>query len=213
MPTKVCNATKGCAQEKDIVEFSKCGKKKDGTNKYKNICKECHNNITKQYNLNNPEKVKERRKRYSLNNPEKLKERRKRYREKNPEKVKESREKYLLNNIEKIMLNRSRRRAKQRALEHNITLEDIIIPEYCPVLGIKIEKNIGKAYKNGQPNSPSIDRIENSKGYIKGNIMIISHRANSLKNDATIEELEKVLAYMKEQDAIVKQQRDPTTDR
>ena len=40
---------------------------------------------------------------------------------------------------------------------------------------------------------PSLDRIDGAKGYVKGNVRVISHRANMLKNDATIEELELVL--------------------
>ena len=58
MPTKVCSFTKGCGQEKDVVEFTKGGKKKDGTIKYENICKQCKNNIARQCYLNNPEKQK-----------------------------------------------------------------------------------------------------------------------------------------------------------
>jgi hypothetical protein len=83
------------------------------------------------------------------------------------------------------MLSNSRQRAKKAGMEHTITIDDIVIPEYCPVLGIKL--NIGDRKKHG--NAPSIDRIDNLKGYTKENIMIVSNRANMLKNDATLEEL------------------------
>ena len=83
------------------------------------------------------------------------------------------------------MLNNSKQRAKKAGLEHTITLDDIVIPEYCPVLGIKLD--VGDRKKHG--NAPSIDRIDNAKGYIKENIMIVSNRVNMLKNDATIDEL------------------------
>jgi len=46
-------------------------------------------------------------------------------------------------------------------------------------------------------NSPTLDRIDNTKGYTKDNIIIVSFKANTIKNSATIEELEKVLQYYK----------------
>ena len=83
------------------------------------------------------------------------------------------------------MLNNSKQRAKGRNMEHTLILEDIIIPDICPILGIKLEVGDRKNHYN----APSIDRIDNTKGYTKDNIMIISAKANMLKKDATIEEL------------------------
>ena len=75
-------------------------------------------------------------------------------------------------------------RATKKGREFNIELEDIVIPETCPVFGAPLTE-------------PSIDRLDSSKGYVKGNIRVISLRANLLKNDATVEELTLVLADLK----------------
>ena len=83
------------------------------------------------------------------------------------------------------MLNNSKQRAKNSNLEHTLLLEDIIIPDYCPVLGIKLETGDRKNHYN----APSIDRVDNSKGYTKDNIIIMSTKANMLKKDATLDEL------------------------
>ena len=83
------------------------------------------------------------------------------------------------------MLNNSKQRAKVAGRENTLVLDDIVIPDFCPVLGIKLETGDRKNHGN----APSIDRIDNSKGYIKENIMIISDRANKLKKDASIDEL------------------------
>jgi hypothetical protein len=87
----------------------------------------------------------------------------------------------------------AKNRAKNRSLEFDLTLEDIIIPEYCPVLGIKLDLQASKM----QNNSPSLDRVDNSRGYTADNIAVISNRANRLKCDATAEELQKVVDWMR----------------
>ena len=80
-------------------------------------------------------------------------------------------------------------RAKQRAKKYNLDFDiqesDIIIPEKCPILEVPII--LGS--KDNYEYTPSLDRIDNSKGYVKGNIQVISKKANSMKNSATYQEL------------------------
>ncbi len=97
------------------------------------------------------------------------------------------------NHPEKWMLKRTKARAAKRGVIFDLVKDDIVIPEYCPVLGIKLEQ--GRNQK--LPNSPSLDRIIPSKGYVKGNVAVISLRANQIKNDATIEDLQKVINWLK----------------
>lgn len=78
----------------------------------------------------------------------------------------------------------ARERSKKKNLDFTITKEDIVIPERCPLLGIKLDTEV-----KDRIHSPSLDRIDASKGYIKGNVWVISNRANTLKNDATLQEL------------------------
>jgi hypothetical protein len=85
--------------------------------------------------------------------------------------------------------------AKQRAKKNNIVFsikkEDIIIPDFCPILGLKLKNN-----NILSDDSITLDRIENSKGYIASNIQVISWKANRLKSNSTIEELQKIINYM-----------------
>ena len=83
------------------------------------------------------------------------------------------------------LLNYARRNAKRRGEECGLELKDIVIPEFCPVLGIKLEPGS----HTHQDCSPSVDRIDSTKGYTKDNVWIISARANRIKNNATIEEV------------------------
>lgn len=85
-----------------------------------------------------------------------------------------------------IMLDRARQRAKSRGLEFSISIEDFEIPEYCPVFKYKLERNFeGKASYN----SPSLDRIDSSLGYVPGNVQVISYQANVMKNNASKQDL------------------------
>lgn len=96
-------------------------------------------------------------------------------------------------NIKEYLYNSAKTRAKQRNEEFSIDLEDIIVPELCPLLGIKMQYNEGIK----QDNSYSLDRIDSTKGYIKDNVWVVSLRANRIKNDSTIEELEMILNNLK----------------
>lgn len=92
----------------------------------------------------------------------------------------------------------ARQRANLNGWEFNIEIDDIIIPEFCPILGIRLVPATGKGSRVGATNdlAPSIDRIDSSKGYIKGNICVISKRANFLKRHANYKELLAVYTYM-----------------
>ncbi len=75
-------------------------------------------------------------------------------------------------------------KAKAAGLEYNLTIEDFLQEiSVCPVLGIALE------YSSGKENAVSVDRVDNSKGYTKDNIVLMSDRANRLKKDATLDEL------------------------
>lgn len=76
--------------------------------------------------------------------------------------------------------------SKQRELEFSITIDDIIIPIKCPYLNISLT-NIADGGR--QDTNISLDRIDNSKGYIPGNIQVISSKANYMKRNASIKEL------------------------
>lgn len=94
-------------------------------------------------------------------------------------------------------LSEIRRRCKKTEMECNISLNEIIIPTYCPVLGLEIEFCDCKDRRNCLHDSrPTIDRIDNSKGYIIGNCKVISWRANRLKGDGTAEEHERIADFI-----------------
>ena len=78
-----------------------------------------------------------------------------------------------------------RARSFHQHLAFDLLPEDIIVPIICPLLGIPLIPSEGRVSEN----SPCVDRIDNTKGYTKDNIWIISTRANRIKNDATLEEL------------------------
>lgn len=77
-------------------------------------------------------------------------------------------------------------RAKKTGIPFDLCIEDLISPDVCPILGVHLQRGKGHG---PQPYSPSVDRIDPTLGYIKGNIQIVSQRANVMKNNATPEEL------------------------
>jgi hypothetical protein len=76
------------------------------------------------------------------------------------------------------LLAKSRARSSKAGLKWNLTKDDIDIPEYCPYLGIKLTNNLDRA-----DSQISLDRIDSNKGYIKGNVEVISKKANIAKSN------------------------------
>ena len=94
----------------------------------------------------------------------------------------------------KTLLSNLKASAKKRNIIFDLTtadIDDIGIPITCPVLGIPIYFNRGKACDN----SISIDRIDSTKGYTKENIVIVSNRVNKLKSNASLEEMQNIVNF------------------
>jgi hypothetical protein len=89
--------------------------------------------------------------------------------------------------IRKSMLKAAKERAKKAGVPFSLTESDILIPTYCPVFGHKLERALGS--KGPGPFSPSLDRIVPQRGYVPGNVVVISNRANRAKSDLATEEL------------------------
>lgn len=89
------------------------------------------------------------------------------------------------------LLSRIRSNCRKFQIPFDLELADMHIPDVCPVLGIPLSLT-----STHRDNWPSVDRIIPELGYIKGNVRIISYRANRIKNDATVQELEQVLKYV-----------------
>ena len=99
------------------------------------------------------------------------------------------------NNPLSYMLSTARRRAQLKGIEFTITPTDFpTLPTHCPVLGIELHYGRGRGLR--QPDSASLDRRDTTKGYVPGNVEIVSWRANDLKGDATLDELKKLVAYL-----------------
>lgn len=112
---------------------------------------------------------------------------RSRYRASYPERHLESNRRYAANHQERVLVTKARARAKEKGVPFNLKFTDITIPDLCPYLGIPLEKATGS--NTAQPNSPSIDRVVPEKGYTVGNVEVISHLANTMKSNATKEQL------------------------
>lgn len=93
-----------------------------------------------------------------------------------------------------LRLQDARQRAAKRGIEFSIRWEDIDWVEVCPVFGMPLNYMGGGSTPG--PDAASLDRKDNTKGYVPGNVYIISHKANTLKNASTVDDLKKLLVYM-----------------
>lgn len=128
----------------------------------------------------------------------------KRQKEKDPEKAKLNCRKYAATRRLdfkfrlQMLVNASKQRAVLKNREHSITVDDLLAlwptDGNCPVFGFPLQFNSG----GFRETSPSVDRIDSTRGYTLDNIQILSWKANRIKSYATVEELEAVVSFMKQ---------------
>ena len=170
-----------CGETKPLDEFYNDRKQKDGKTVY---CKSC---LTA-YREAHRERSKEYMRRRRLQDNETIKAtRRKSWRELDPG---------------KRMLQQCRNRAKRKGLDFNLELSDIIIPEKCPLLDVPFQVGTQEDYEM----TYSLDRIDPSKGYVRGNVWVLTKKANSMKNSASRQELltfaNNVIKYFGDKDIV-----------
>lgn len=91
---------------------------------------------------------------------------------------------------------RARTRAQERGVPFDLMPDDIDVPTHCPVLGLPLQVN--HESRGSTRSSPTLDRLVPSKGYVKGNVVVISALANRIKQDAGSEEILKVGQWLRD---------------
>jgi hypothetical protein len=181
MTTKICSK---CKEEKDLKDFFP---RSDQPGKFRSSCKACHRDQDRKWAAANPEK-------YAAANADSTRQ----WRARNPERAREILLKSKERHYARVLFRSVRSKAQAKGIPFDIDPEDVVIPPTCPVLGISLTQEFTEdGHRPRQDGTPSIDRIIPSKGYTKGNIAVISMRANRLKSDATLTELKAILAYIR----------------
>lgn len=105
------------------------------------------------------------------------------------------------NKLGNVYLNRKlsgiKAKCKRLHIPFSLTCNDIIIPKICPILNIVLKFNKGLGVND---DSPSIDRIIPELGYVKGNVVVISNRANRIKNNSSLKEMKRIVGFYEKLD-------------
>ena len=193
------NKCRVCGQIKPIDEF--CTDKRNSCG-HNTLCRECKKEQDREYHkrvMADPARHAEenaKRKEWKKNNLDKVsaswteynarpevKERKQQWQTEHKTKSVLTEEQYL-----KEMLRHAKNRADKSNIPFNITLDDLIIPEKCPILETPLNWRESIRWEHPE-NVPSLDKIIPEKGYVKGNVCIISMMANTMKQNASFEQL------------------------
>ena len=94
-----------------------------------------------------------------------------------------------------VLFKNAKARAKLRDIPFEIAIKDIVWTDACPCCGHPFV--LGSPVKRPVPLTPSLDRKVPEKGYVPGNIVVLCHRCNTLKRDASVAEIETLLTWMR----------------
>lgn len=103
------------------------------------------------------------------------------YYQENKERIREHQNNVKTRDPQAYLIWKTRASAKKRGIPFELCKEDLEIPEVCPILRTPFEFNTDRTM--------TVDRIDNSKGYVRGNVQIISMKANTMKSNASVPEL------------------------
>lgn len=159
----------------------------------KNWCKACQKIYGRHWCARNPEKKRAAEEKYRRLRPEDAKARKRRYYRRNVEHEKARSRVWYAKNWLRFSLRSARKRALSRGIPFDIVWFDIEIPKKCPVLGIELALGVRGGFKDA---SPTIDRVIPEKGYVKGNVAVISKRANTIKNCGTAAEHRRIAKWI-----------------
>lgn len=110
----------------------------------------------------------------------------------NPERVKANVAITRTNKRLEGLIRCTRQTASKKGLDHTITVNDLVKVSHCPLTGIEIDWSV---HTGRHSRNPSIDRIDPDQGYIPGNVEVMSSLGNTMKCNATPEQL---VAFAKE---------------
>ncbi len=168
-----------CKLEKPLEDFHVAKRNRDGR---QYICKLCEKDRKQEWYSKNKEEVLKKQKEYYAENSEEILLKMKTFKENDYPK-----------NLAKYMLRRAKERASKKQIPFDLTIDDIQIPKFCPILGLELSVS----ERNGDKSkSPSLDRIIPELGYVRDNIQVISNLANTMKNCATKDQLNKFAIWV-----------------
>lgn len=142
------------------------------------------------YYQKNKELIKARNNAYYYANKEKQLANTKLYKQEHPEQARKWRGLWERKNPTYVMYHNAKRRARHLKLPFDLSWKELVIPEVCPIFGIKLNQ------KDYFESTASLDRVVPSKGYTKENTVIISMRANRVKGEATAAEHRRIADYI-----------------
>jgi hypothetical protein len=173
-----------CGQRQSLDCFSKNKSASDGLSYH---CKTC----ASEYYQANKDKILAQNKEWQVNNPERCRA----YQLQHDRK----RETGVTGKM-RAMLRGSRKRAKEKGILHTLKVKDLqaMFVTHCPITGREIvwEPDLNQIL-HYNPLGPSLDRTNPSEGYTPSNVRIVSHQGNTWKNNMTLEDAEKVVAYLR----------------
>jgi hypothetical protein len=146
---------------------------------------------TRARDLRDPEYTRMLRKRSRHNHIDRVRKESKRWREAHREEHREANRLLYYRSLQRRLFDNAKHRAKRKGWAFTITIDDVVVPDVCPVLGVPFVWGEGL-----HDYSPSLDRKNSSLGYTKENVAVISNLANRIKTNATTDQVKKVHEYL-----------------